>query len=249
VDEIRDWIHRAKKGPNFTQRFEHVTDRFVVVSDHSKKVCFDAATLLESMQLQYVAALGPAPARNRAGKARVYVFSGPDGYFDYVSELHVRADSSAGVYLPMLRELLIWIPVDMTDFNDTVRHEGFHQYLHRLVEDAPDWFNEGYASVLGGGGPEGLRHEKRDAEFVKGFMPVRELVALRHDAFMKNAGVCYTQSRYLVDFLRRTRNAKLKTVLRDYFAALSEGLSQDEANAKVLDPVMDALESEFKSGL
>ena len=247
VDEIRDWVNRAKRGPNLAQRFEQTSKHFVVVSDHSQKVCADAAALLESMQPQYAAALKPVPGD--APKARVYVFSGPEGYFDYASDLNVAADSSAGVYLPMLRELVIWIPVDMTDFADTVRHEGFHQYLHRLVDDAPVWFNEGYAEVMGGGGPEGVRDAERDGEWVKQFISVRELVWMKHPEFMKIAGVAYTQSRYLIDFLRRTKHAELKNVLRDYFAALSEGLSQADANRRVLAPVMDVLESEFKKSL
>jgi hypothetical protein len=247
VDQVRDWVHRARRGPNFAQRFEKTSEHFVVVSDHSAQICSDAADLLESMQAQYAAALKPAPPG--APKARVYVFSGPEGYFDYAEDLHVAADSSSGVYMPMLRELCIWVPVDMTDFKDTVRHEGFHQYLHRLVDDAPVWFNEGYAGFMGGGGPEGIRNAKRDAEYVKQFVPVRALVAMKHGEFMKDAGVTYTESRYLVDFLRRTKSAKLKTVLRDYFAAISAGLSQADANRKVLDPVMDVLETEFRSSL
>lgn len=247
VDEVRDWIHRVRTGPNFAQRFQKVSDHFVVVSDHSLQICSDAADLLESMQTQYAAALKPAPAG--APKARVYVFSGPEGYFDYAADLHVRADSSSGVYLPMLRELCIWVPIDMTDFKDTVRHEGFHQYLHRLADDAPIWFNEGYAGFMGGGGPEGLRNAKRDGEFVKAFVPVRALVAMKQPEFMKDAGVTYTESRYLIDLLRRTKNAKLKNVLRDYFTAIAGGLSQADANRKVLEPVMDVLESEFRSSL
>jgi tetratricopeptide (TPR) repeat protein len=244
LDEIADWVHRVKAGPNFAQRFESQTEHFVVRSDHSQKVCFEAAKLLESMQLSYAGALRPAPSRGP--KSRVYVFSGPQGYFDYAADLGLNVHSSAGVYIPKLRELAIWIPNDMTDFNDTVRHEGFHQYLHRLVDDAPTWFNEGYASVMGGGGPEGLRDDRRDGEFVKKFVPVKDLVAMRQPAFLKNAGVTYTQSRYLVDFLRRTKVEKLKNVLADYFAGVADGLSQDEVNAKVLTPVMDLLETEFQ---
>jgi tetratricopeptide (TPR) repeat protein len=245
VDEVRDWVHRSRTGPNFAQRYRKESANFVVVSDHSQQICQEAADLLESMQSQYAAALKPAPAG--APKARVYVFSGPEAYFDYAEDLHVAADSSSGVYVPMLRELCIWVPVDMTDFKDTVRHEGFHQYLHRLVDDAPTWFNEGWASVMGGGGPEGVRDAKRDAEFVKGFVPVRELVAMKHAEFMKDPGVTYTESRYLVEFLRRTKEPKLKNVLRDYFAAVASGLSQADANKKVIDPVLTELEAAFRS--
>jgi hypothetical protein len=247
VDEARDWIHRAKAGPNLPQSRRCETEHFVVVSDHSDKVCADVAKLLESMQTQYAQSLGPAPAVR--GKARVYVFSGLQGYMDYAADLGYQAHSTAGVYLPMLRELVIWIPIDMTSFTDTVRHEGFHQYLHRLVEDAPIWFNEGYAEVMGGGGPEGLRHERRDGEFVRQFMPVRDLVAMRQPEFMEVAAIAYTQSRYLVDFLRRTKHPKLKNVLKDYFAAVASGLSQDDVNAKVLEPVMEDLEREFRASL
>lgn len=247
LDDVRGWVHRASRGPNFAQRFQHETANFVVASDHSLKVCYDAATLLESMQSKYAAAIGTA--RGAPTKSRVYVFSGLDGYMDYAGDLGVAADSTAGVYLTMLRELAIWIPVDMTQFTDTVRHEGFHQYLHRLLDDAPPWFNEGYAEVMGGGGPEGIRDAKRDGEIVAKFMPVRELVALKQRQFMAVAEVAYTQSRYLVDFLRTTKHPKLAKLLEEYLAALSEGLSHEDANAKVLAPVMDVLEAQFKHSL
>jgi hypothetical protein len=249
IARVRDWVHRVKKGPNLTQRFEHETEHFIVVSDHSKKVCFDAATLLETMQPQYAALYRPAPVRSGRNKARVYVFSGRQGYLDYAADLNVPADSTAGVYLPMLRELVMWIPLDMTDFTNTVRHEGFHQYLHRLVESAPIWFNEGNAEFMGGGGPEGLRNAKRDGVIVQAFTPLRLLVALKPREFMAQAEVCYTESRYLVDFLRRTKHEKLKTLLADYFKAISDGLSQEDANAKVLQPVMDVLQAEFTRSL
>ncbi len=247
LDQIRDYVHRAEAGPNLAQRFEQATDHFVVASDHSAKLCYEVGKLLESMQPQYAAALPGAPAR--FPKARVYVFSGRQGYRDYTQDLDCLVESSAGVYMPQLRELAVWIPDDMTDFADTVRHEGFHQYLNRLVDHAPIWYNEGYAECMGGGGPEGLRDARRDGELVKQFVPVRTLVAMRQPAFMAVADVAYTESRYLVDYLRGTKHPKLKGVLSDYYAALREGLSQDQANARVLAPVMDVLEAEFTRSL
>jgi hypothetical protein len=43
---------------------------------------------------------------------------------------------------------MIWNLPDRADMMRTVRHEGFHQYLDRVIPDAPDWLNEGLAEYF-----------------------------------------------------------------------------------------------------
>ena len=78
--------------------------------------------------------------------------------------LSSRPENTAGVYTQTLRQLVIWNLPDREDMFRTIRHEGFHQYFDRLVEDSPRWLNEGLAEyyentqVSGGRSREDLPH-------------------------------------------------------------------------------------------
>ena len=50
-----------------------------------------------------------------------------------------------GLYSPSLKQLLVRNLSDQQDMLETVRHEGFHQYLDRFLDNPPVWFNEGMA--------------------------------------------------------------------------------------------------------
>jgi Flp pilus assembly protein TadD len=235
--ELLAWVQRAKNGPRWAQRFQAETEHFVVVSDTSKKSCTDAGSTLESARSEYAAFAGQPPAKT--SKARVWLFSGRQGYLDWAGGLQVAADMTAGVYLPQLRQLAIWIPIDLKDFECTVRHEGFHQYLHQFVEDAPTWFDEGMAQTFE------VRPQERGDEPRGKYVPLGELFAMSHEAFMANAQVMYPESRALCTMLRTTKDRKLKGVLAEFYAALRSGASADAATKKVMDPILPYLQTEF----
>ena len=50
-----------------------------------------------------------------------------------------------GLYSPALKQLLIWNQPNRKKMLETVRHEGFHQYLDGVMSDPPPWLNEGLA--------------------------------------------------------------------------------------------------------
>jgi len=244
IDDLRGWVHRARRGPQWTERFQHETEHFVVMSDHGKKLCFEVGTALERARRQYAKPFGEVPEGAR--KARVFVFAGREGYLHYAGDLALDLSWTSGVYIPVLRELLIWVPMDRNDLDHTVRHEGFHQYLHNFVEDAPLWFNEGWAENFGR-----TRGEQRRADPVAwrkyrdAVVPLRELLRMNRMAFLGNAALHYPQSDDVVRFLRETKNKKLSPLLPAYFAALVDGQSIDEAYDSVFAPHIDTLQAWF----
>jgi hypothetical protein len=129
----------------------------------------------------------------------------------------------------------------MKDFEGTVRHEGFHQYLHQFVEDAPTWFDEGMAQTF-----EVRPQEKGDEPRDK-YVPLGELFAMGHEAFMAKAQVMYPESRALCTMLRTTKDPKLKGVLANLYMALRSGASADAATRKVIGPILSYLQTEFSS--
>ncbi len=244
IDDLRGWVHRARRGPQWTERFEHETEHFIVMSDHGKKLCYEVGTALENARKKYAKPFGEIPPG--APKARVFVFAGREGYLDYAGDLAMDLSWTSGVYIPVLRELVIWVPFDRTDLDHTVRHEGFHQYLHNFVEDAPLWFNEGWAENFGA-----TRGDERRGDligwrrYIEGLTPLRELLRMDRRRFLAKAALHYPESDDVVRFLRTTRDKKLRPMLPAYLAALIAGKSAQEAYDAVFAPQIDALQTGF----
>ena len=247
LDSLSRLVNRGRLGPQWTRRFRRETANFIVESDFDEKTCADVAALLEKMQATYSAALGPAPSA--PSKARVYVFASEDGYRRHVGDLGADSESTAGMYLPLLRTLCLFVPSVPAELDQTVRHEAFHQYLHRMLPRAPAWFDEGWAQAVQGDDDSKVAAYFLSEVFLPRFVPLRDLVALDHRSFMRNADVNYAQSKSLVKFLLATRDKRFSGLLRAYLAELRGGASQHEANEKVLGPVMAELEKAFRDSL
>jgi hypothetical protein len=80
------------------------------------------------------------------GRFRVFLFAGEAGYSQYCMQILGTAPAhTAGLYSPILKQLLIWNLPKREEMEKTIRHEGFHQFLDRALVDPPTWFNEGMA--------------------------------------------------------------------------------------------------------
>ena len=121
---------------------------------------------------------------------------------------------TAGLYSPVLKQLLIWNLPNRTDMLRTIRHEGFHQYLDTLAKDVPPWLNEGMAEYYQGsrsalGRPSPGRLQPRHLRSLalmrgKGRVPVEELTRMPYPKFYANPINNYAQGWALVHFLRRS---------------------------------------------
>ncbi|MGN1359213.1 MAG: hypothetical protein ACI4X9_02015 [Kiritimatiellia bacterium] len=69
---------------------------------------------------------------------------------DYVRYLGDDLAWTAGVWLPLRRELVLSLRADREQTLATIRHESFHQYLSWALDDQQPsvWFNEGHASLF-----------------------------------------------------------------------------------------------------
>jgi len=145
LDDVNALRIKAQTGPSWQEAFEERTDHYHVTSNIDRRTCVDAARILEVAFERFSGALRPVELEDGA-EFRVYLFDGENGYQRYVSDLFgQRRENTAGLYSPMLDQLLIWNLPDREAMLRTVRHEGFHQYFSQLVRDPPVWLNEGLA--------------------------------------------------------------------------------------------------------
>lgn len=203
-------VAKAEHGPPWPRAFEKQSEHYHVVSDIGQKICYEAARLLESAYGSYAARLEQPGGAGRE-RFRVYLFSGREGFEIYCRDVlgrTARADT-AGLYSADLKQLLIWNLPRRDEMLRTIRHEGFHQYLDRIMEDPPLWFNEGLAeyyevvetnatgdSRFGKARPEHLR------TLANGRIPLATFLYESDRAFMAAATQHYAQAWAFVHFLR-----------------------------------------------
>lgn len=143
LDQLLVMRHR---GPTWPRRFVHKSANYEIASDIDLRTCQQAAQILETALVNLKAQLAWTPNTKKDERFRVFLFAGEAGYKAYADKILGSAPShTAGLYTPVLKQLLIWNLPKREDMERTVRHEGFHQFLDRVVVGAPVWFNEGMA--------------------------------------------------------------------------------------------------------
>ncbi|MEE8105168.1 MAG: DUF1570 domain-containing protein [Planctomycetota bacterium] len=206
IQQVAGLLQKSKHGPAFRRRFEHKTTHYHIVSDVDLSVCVQAGRNLERMYSMYVKRLARPADIGGDRRFKVYLFAGQDGYLSYYKDLVQRnAAGSAGLYSPLLKQLLIWSTPRRSDMMDTVKHEGFHQFLDRVLPNAPRWFNEGLAVYYESASVKhgrvklgGFREDCRATLQEHGFVPLDKFFRLDDAAFMKNAPLHYAQSWALI---------------------------------------------------
>ncbi|HZN40971.1 MAG TPA: tetratricopeptide repeat protein [Planctomycetota bacterium] len=143
---LEHMLAMAARGPNWPRRFSFCSTHYEVVSDIDSKVCFDACQILEASYANLMSQLTWIKEDKSLPRFRVFLFSGENGYQEYNKAILGEAvPHSAGLYTPVLKQLLIWNLPRREDMVRTIRHEGFHQFLDRIMENPPTWLNEGTA--------------------------------------------------------------------------------------------------------
>lgn len=145
IDAVARTLVLSRRGPDWELVHEAESEHFHVVSNLDRRSCVEAAERLEVGLERFSKALVPVELP-QGRRFRVYLFAGRSGYEEYLAEVAgVRIENTAGVYSRPLRQLLIWRTSDQEATLATVRHEGFHQYMHLITDQAPTWLNEGLA--------------------------------------------------------------------------------------------------------
>ncbi len=243
---------RAQNGPDWPRSFQYKSTNYHVVSDIDSETARQAALLLEEGLTEYrvnVHALKPEQKR----LYKVYLFSGEAGFQRYVADSSLLekkgAENAAGLYSGILKQLLIWNLPNRDEMMRTVRHEGFHQYLDRLLPDPPVWFNEGlatyYEAMQRVGGDLKIDRPRPDVLGDLKDKPLVPLAAFLHISprkFYATAPHSYAQAWLIVHMLRHG-TPKHRDRYRTFLARLEKS-SGAEAMQEVFDeaslPALDA---------
>jgi hypothetical protein len=111
LDALSKFVVRALNGPDWPKSFEFKSANYHVVSDIDVEICKVAAGVLEEALTQYRVRVRPLKAGPKR-LYRVYLFSGKAGFERYRGDSSLFGgkgmENAAGIYSPMLKQLLIW---------------------------------------------------------------------------------------------------------------------------------------------
>jgi hypothetical protein len=242
LEHSASWVRKVSEGPDFERSFEWETERYRVVSNLDRTTCVLAARELEHALAKYAEFFSESAPPDRF---TVYVFSNRETFLDYIEDLRVSIPTGnlQGLYMPVLKQLLVCNQAALEDTRDVLRHEGFHQFLDqhfRYRVFPPLWFNEGLAEyfrisfvtkrdyvagaldarhVAGLGAPEGLE-------------PLGTFLALSPRAFLSQGVLAYARSWAFVHFLLHSGPQN-----EARFRALVSLLRAGESNERALEVV------------
>lgn len=257
LDPLFRSVVKAVDGPDWKRVYESKSRHYHVFSDIDRKTCVEAARLLEEAYRCYNVHLGAA--KRTTERFRVYLFAGEAGYAAYCEDLFGEAPRhTAGLYSDYIKQLLIWNLPNRDAMMRTVRHEGFHQYLARVLPDAPRWFDEGHAEYyetaeyangrwrtgrVREDHLETLREKKNRPR------PLREFLYIKPSKFYDDAARNYAQAWAFIHFLRHGPSEYGRTI-DDLFTRLQKGEAVRETVRAVFpDEALPELERAFHAYL
>lgn len=243
----------ARRGPGWHRRYTWHSPHYEITTDIDARVCYQASRILEQAYVNLKSHLSWVKDAGSDAPFRVFLFSGEAGYQDYCKQiLGSEVPHTAGLYSPVLKQLLIWNVPKREDMERTIRHEGFHQFLDRVMFDPPAWFNEGLAEFYETGRYENGRFEggQHRADHLATLQRSRKLVPKLTDFlhggradFYGNAELRYAEGWALVHFLRKgdSQNQKL-------FARLWEQFCGNASRREAVDAAFAGVDLEVFNG-
>ena len=224
LDALARLVIKVTRGPDWAKSFEYKSTNYHVMSDIDAETCRQAGLVLEEALAAFKVNL-QSLERSAPRQFRVYLFRGQGGFMNYMADVSLSGGGgnprAAGVYSPYLKQLLIWNLPSREEMMRTVRHEGFHQYLDRLLPDSPAWLNEGLATyyenmgTVSGQKYGAAHHDQLRILEEKRMLPAEEFLFQSHRDFMKQPDRSYAQGWLLVHMLRHGTTAQ-----KDLFKAL-----------------------------
>jgi tetratricopeptide (TPR) repeat protein len=254
LDSLGRVLAQATNGPTWPKTYEYKTTNYHVTSDIDVDTCMKASNVLEeALQIYREQVHALKPEKRRAYK--VFLFSGKEGFLRYLADVSVlRAppmENVAGLYSPLLKQLLIWNLPSRAEMMRTVRHEGFHQYLDRVLPDPPVWFNEGMAVYYEGmervGGDLKIgRPRPDDVAFLEKerLKPLREFLPMTSSQFYKGGHHSYAQAWLLVHMLKHG-SSKHRDLYKSLMTRLETTAGRDATREVFPDAILSALDGDL----
>lgn len=133
------------------------TEHYFVASDVSEEFSQKIADYMEKMYGVYGEILNRQPPREQK-PFRLIIYKNTDTFVDRMLKKHRQTKFKTAIpsftYLHYgqgnIRNEFCGFVIDDVPMLDRLRHEGFHQYLRSIIDQPPQWLNEGLAEMLEG---------------------------------------------------------------------------------------------------
>ena len=237
-------VSRSTPLAVWAKRHEYKTPNYHVISNIDRRTCAEAARLLEEAYRAYNVQMEWTKGREES-RFKVYLFFSQEAYLTYTRRvMGTSPTNSAGLFSPHLKQLLIWNLPDRKQMLQTVRHEGFHQYLDRILPDPPTWLNEGLAVYYENASYRSGRWEtgerRSDLLFRRDdFLPLAQFFRQPSREFYKEGIRSYAQAWAVVYFLRHGPEP-----YPALFTRLFKDLRTTDRGAEVVERVFSNVEPE-----
>jgi hypothetical protein len=252
-DELDQTVVHVLRGPNFPRRFEQTSPHFTLATDIDNDTARAALKVLEESYAicSKVFGASDAPARTFP----VYYFSGETSYAEYAGEKPKTAHSTAGMYSPLFKHLMVWNLPEREETARTLRHEATHQYLDLLGYRVPVWFNEGlavYVELIASSSKADVKGGALDRTYLDELdgkklplIPLKHFIELGDGDFYEQSDVTYPEAWALVHFLRHgaapsgasKEDPAPQEVNARLMAALAQRLAPDDVVKKAFEGV------------
>lgn len=250
---IRSVASVAAKTPGVASAkwWEESTPQYRFITDLDKgrgaKFIKDSMKQLKAVRAGYELYV---PPQKPLGQCTVRLFKSIESYRAYRLSTGVNDQLSDGLWDPTRDELLV-VAKDPKQAGATMRHEGFHQYLHYALDyrEHAMWFNEGHASMFENVGYDprkdvvSVQENVNLAKWVdRDPIVIANLLApvllMSHDEFYTgDVNLKYCAAWALVYFLERgsytsDEFAPYREICGNYLAARNTGASPREATLR-----------------
>jgi len=210
LDALEQVVVHLQRGPNFPRRFEQESQHFMLATDLDHDTARASLKVLEESYAICEQIFGRSDGP--AVRFPVFLFSGRTGYAEFAGTYSKMAHSSAGMYSPVFKHLLVWNLPDRAEIARTLRHEATHQYLDMLGYHVLVWFNEGlatYVEYIASASPSDVKSGAVHAPMVRGLLehqkdavPLSRLIHYGPSQFYGRASITYAEAWAFVHFMR-----------------------------------------------
>ncbi len=179
-----------------------------------------------------------------------------------------RAEHTRGLYVPVVKLLLIRDELTSQETYDILFHEAFHQFIDRYIHAAPVWINEGLATYYGTARvtPRGLVFDRPRSDYADvvasvaslgQLIPLGELMTATSESFYRREPVprteldrvtlSYAQSYTLVAYMLGDAGGRehLRRYLRDLAKARDPDAAKVVTQTVFPDSLLSALVTEW----
>jgi hypothetical protein len=240
-------------GPDWEQKFEKETEHYIVRTDVSQEFANDMARQAELIHKLYASRelfKDPIPS-TWSKKFPIIIFKDSAEYHETTG----MPQGVLGHYAPWLRQLFLFKRDDADATLRVLYHEGFHQFIHPHLADAPIWFDEGMAEYFGAcqrvktpNGGDAMKVRTQDGRLRNAQTVLREMLDKKQvlawrgfmnmprGAFMepKEAPYNYAISWAIVYFCCQYENGQYVDILINYYKALRSGATPEAATEAAL---------------